>query len=119
MFAIAISVIGTASCGSSPAATYCNAAAECDESFFGIPVDGVGSSDDSIAVCEEDINVTLSSLRQNSEEDCHALADAYEVWFLCIESENADCEAWYDNECEDEREDIQDIANDVGNRCSE
>ncbi len=101
--------------------SYCQLAAECDEDlpFFGIPIDGVGNSDDSVAVCAADTDGYLGSLRQNQEQVCHDLANAYDAWIACIAAEDADCDAWYDDECEREREDIQELRDDADNRCNE
>lgn len=106
---------------SSSGRQYCEAAAECDEELpiFGFPIDGVGNASDSVDVCTADTDGYLQSLRQNSEQVCQDLADAYDAWIACIVVEEADCDAWYDDECDNEREDIRELRNDADNRCNE
>lgn len=115
------------SCGGGSGLTgqYCNVAAECDEEFriipiIGeeVPVDGVGNSDDSVAVCNAEVNGYISALRANSEEVCEELALAYEAFMACAIEEDS-CDAWTNNDCDNEREDIRDAWDDAGGRCSE
>jgi hypothetical protein len=111
--------------GSGLTGQYCRVAAECDEEFMiipiigeDIPVDGVGNSDDSEAVCNVEVNGYISALRANSEEVCEELALAYEAFMACAIEEDS-CDPWTDNDCDNEREDIRDAWDDAGGRCSE
>lgn len=107
------------------AASYCQTASECDEEvplipFFGpdVPVDGVGNSDDSVGVCMAEVDGYVSALRANSEDVCEELAAAYEAFMECAVQEG-DCDAWTSNDCDNERDDIQDLWNEADGRCSE
>jgi hypothetical protein len=57
---------------------YCRAAGACD-----IGLDGVGESDDSVAVCIEREEGALRSLRRNDEPECLDAADKYEAYLVC------------------------------------
>ena len=105
---------------SSPAQEYCEVAGECDETipFFGIPVDGVGNSSDSVDVCTQQVQAKLDTLRANSEEICQEAAEAYEEFMLCA-IEEGDCDAWTDNDCASEWEAYEELAEEAENRCNE
>ena len=124
---LATSLLAAAGCGGGSPLTsqYCAVAASCDEEFqlipiIGeeIPVDGVGNSDDSVGVCNAEVNGYISALRANSEEECEELASAYEDFMACAIEEDS-CDAWTDDDCDNEREDIQRAWDDAGGRCSE
>lgn len=105
---------------SSTAGAYCQTAADCDEEipFLNIPVDGVGDSSDSAQVCTVERQAYLDSLRANSEEVCQQLAAAEEAFMQCA-IEQGDCDAWTDNDCDNEREDRDDLLREAENRCNE
>jgi hypothetical protein len=63
---------------------YCRAANACDGE------DGVGESDDSIAVCIEQQDGFLQSLRKNDEQECLATADNYEAFLTCVAADYAE-----------------------------
>lgn len=124
LLVLSLLAAGLAGCGGQ-SAQYCQAAAECDEEFrvipiFGefIPVDGVGNSDDSAGVCEAEVNGYISSLRANSEDVCEELAVAYEAFMTCAIDEGT-CDAWTSNDCDRESDDIRDLQDEAGGRCSE
>jgi len=125
IIALAILCMGLASCGGGITGQYCQAAGECDEEIriipiIGefVPVDGVGNSDDSVAVCQAEVDGYLSALRANSEDVCQELADAHEAFMLCAIDEGS-CDAWTRDDCDRERDDIRDLEDDAGGRCSE
>jgi hypothetical protein len=83
---------------------YCRAANNCDD-----PADGVGESDDSIAVCIELEEGFLRSLRKNDEQECLAAADAYEAYLVCAATDfdaNQDGCSAIGEACANERRDF-------------
>jgi hypothetical protein len=104
--------------------SYCEAQADCERDFLGVVVpDRAGSADDSVAVCAANQNTTIASLRANEEEDCHAVADATEVYMACIAqafADNDDGCAVLQDECASELDDIDDALGNIdGDECSE
>ena len=117
--AIVVAATSVAGCTSQKSQAFCQIAGEeCDEEIFGIPVDGVGNSDDSVAVCAKQVDTYLASLRANQEEVCQDLAAAYEEFMDCA-IEEGNCDAWTDNDCDNERDDVNDLLQDADNKCNE
>jgi hypothetical protein len=126
-------LVGSSS-GCSPVRAYCAAAADCDRDFVGTPrFDAAGNDDDSAGVCAVIVETELAVLRANEEEECKALADALERFYVCVSEQfqkTADgCEALFggdgfslneaDGPCDDEYDDVQDARSDInGDECS-
>ena len=121
LFSVGLGLLASGCFFNPTVSEYCRLAnEECDEEFIGIPVDGVGNGSDSGQVCAVEMDAYLRSLRQNSEEVCHKLADAYEAAMACVIQEQGDCDAFRGgNDCDNEWDDVDDIANDADNRCNE
>ncbi len=84
--------------------------------------DAAGDADDSVNVCTAQQEGQLRALRANEEEECQEAANAFEIFMACIGAEfreNDDgCEV-FDDECEDERDDLNDALSEIdGNECS-
>jgi hypothetical protein len=118
--ALGVALLSTllACSGFGPERAYCETAGDCDDGF-GLFDPVQGSSDDSVDVCTVNQETNIAALRANSEEVCHDLADAWQAYMLCAVEEGCDAFNPLEPECNDELEDVADLSNDAGNRCSE
>lgn len=94
--------------------TYCQRAAECEDDPPG---------EDFVRVCQARYDGTVSALRANKEDECHALANAKETFDACS-AQLDDCDEFqragsnnYDGECEDEHDAYMDALEDAENEC--
>jgi hypothetical protein len=116
-------LVATAAGCLSPAAGFCEAAAECDSSIFGIELDGVGSAPDSARVCTVEKEGEVRAFYANEERRCHEVAAAYEIYMACAADNFArtgdGCDA-IGRDCEDELDDYsRALGNRRGNECTE
>jgi hypothetical protein len=76
--------------------------------------------DDSYAVCVEEFNSGINSLRANKEEECQDLANARLALFACMAT--LDCDDFEEGDlggkCDDEIDDVEDAQNDANGECS-
>jgi hypothetical protein len=131
---VSLSLLAALSTACSSSKVYCDAAADCDREFLGVPIpDDAGNDDDSAAVCTANVDANLAALRANEEPECHALADALERFHACVAAEFAKkpdgCDAIFggnepqlteaDGPCDDEFDDVQGARSDInGDECS-
>lgn len=123
--------LGAAGC--TPARTYCEAQAECDDLQARPPLglDLVGADNDSVDVCVANVDGTLATLRANEEAICQEAAQAYEIYMACVARVFTDepgdaCDALSlplpfggrSNPCDDELDDYFDALGDAGDDCS-
>lgn len=76
---------------------------------------------DSEAVCVEQYNTFISSLRANSEEECLILADAIlarDGCLLQLDCNDLDDEADIEDACGNEQDDLRDAIDDADGECS-
>lgn len=110
----------TVACTFNPTAGgFCELGADCDD-ITGLFLDPViGSSDDSAGVCAVNQETFLAALRANSEDVCHEMAEAWEIYMACAVEEGCDAFELNEPECKDELDDYSDLRDDAGNRCNE
>lgn len=109
LFALCGTIVVAA--GACTANQVCAQRQECNDSL----------EDDSQAVCVESYNATIDSLRANSEEECHRLADAIlarDNCLLQLDCNDLDDEADREDACGDELDDVRDASEDADDECS-
>lgn len=117
-YGLRAAVVGTAlicaACSSLPD-QYCQVAADCDE-----PLDPVGNSDDSVAVCAIMQQTELDAYRTNSESECQDLAEAKEEYMACVVEEGCDgFNFFFEDECRSEWNNYAEAADDARGDCDE
>ena len=76
---------------------------------------------DSEAVCVEEYNTFINSLRANAEEECLVLADAqlaFDSCLLQLDCNDLDDAADVEDACGDELDDLRDARDDADGECS-
>lgn len=77
--------------------------------------------EDSEGVCVASYNAAIDTLRANSEEECHRLADAIlarDNCLLQLDCNDLDDEADREDACGDELDDVRDAAEDADDECT-
>lgn len=108
---IALCALSTALGGGCTANAHCAQLQECNDKL----------EPDSEAVCVEEYNTFISSLRANNEEECLILADAklaFDSCLLQLDCNDLDDPPDVEDACGSEQEDLRDALRDADNQCS-
>ena len=109
---LALVLTGAAAC--SPAGALCRKQQEC------APLINQEMDDESVQVCTVAFDVRIRALRENSEAECQALADAELAWASC--RAGLACEDFIPPDtnglCETERKALDDATRDAEGECA-